>query len=303
MPFFWTTIEAGGQLYGNRQFNNDVNCANMQWFSYPGYSELLSGFVDSRINSNDKVDNRNSSVLEFINQQPGFENRVAAFSTWDVFPYILREKKSDILVNAGVEPMEGSLSESEKMLNELQELIPNPVTNRNDAFTFYFAFEYLKREKPRALFISFDETDAYAHSGKYDEYLKAANKTDKLIAKLWDWIRHDENYKDQTTLIITTDHGRGRGNKDGKMSWRSHGFPSLGSGQTWLAAIGPDTPALGEVREKMQLYQKQVAATMAASVGLIYENRKEVGSVISNILPTQVAQSTTTTTDASLNKQ
>jgi hypothetical protein len=302
LPFFWTTIQSKGQLYGNRKFGNKVNCANLQWFSYPGYSELLSGFVDARINSNDKVNNRNSNVLEFIHQQPAFENKVAAFSTWDVFPYILRENSSGILVNAGVESMRGQLSESEKLLNELQQLIPNPVTNRNDVFTFYFAFEYLKRERPRALFISFDETDAYAHSGRYDEYLKAAHKTDRLISKLWEWIQSDSSYRDQTTIIITTDHGRGRGLKDGKMSWRNHGLPSLGSGETWIAAIGPDTPALGEVKEKMQLHQKQIAATLAACVGLNYENRKQVGKVISHILAPPVNQPTTVLTEAALNK-
>jgi hypothetical protein len=280
MPFCWSTIQAQGQIYGNRHYNNEVNCANMQWFSYPGYSELLTGFVDPHINSNDKIENRNSNVLEFIHQQPGFEGKVAAFSTWDVFPYILRETKSGITVNAGPEPMEGSLSDKEELLNELQELIPNPVTNRNDVFTFYFALEYLKRERPRAVFISFDETDAYAHSGKYDEYLKAANRTDKLISRLWDWLQQDPGYKDQTTLIITTDHGRGKGKKDGKMSWRSHGLPSLGSGQTWILLLGPDTPRLGELKEKMKLYQKQVAATLAASLGITYSNRKKVGDVI-----------------------
>src|SRR5688500_9744947 len=29
MPFFWNTIAREGQLYGNRNFNNKVNCSNI----------------------------------------------------------------------------------------------------------------------------------------------------------------------------------------------------------------------------------------------------------------------------------
>ncbi|MEQ9415390.1 MAG: phosphoglyceromutase, partial [Cyclobacteriaceae bacterium] len=70
-PFIWSTIEKQGQLYGNRAYDNKVNCTNNMWFSYPGYNEILTGFSDdSRINSNDKIDNPNTTLLEFVNKQP-----------------------------------------------------------------------------------------------------------------------------------------------------------------------------------------------------------------------------------------
>jgi len=81
MPFFWNTIAEQGQLYGNRLYNNRVNCANPHWFSYPGYSELLVGFVDNRIRSNDTILNPNATVLEFIASQDDFKDSVAVFST------------------------------------------------------------------------------------------------------------------------------------------------------------------------------------------------------------------------------
>ena len=59
-------------------------------------------------------------------------------------------------------------------------------------------------------------------------------------------------YKDNTTLLITTDHGRGK--KDN--SWTSHGSFIAGSSETWLAMIGPGLQPLGEVKEDQQLYQK-----------------------------------------------
>ena len=126
-PFFWTTIARQGQLYGNRTYNNKVNCSNKMWFSYPGYNEILTGYADDeRINSNDKIDNPNTTILEHLNKQPLFKNKVAAFGSWDVFPYIINEKRSGVLVNAGFEPAKGILSSREIFLNELQEDIPSP---------------------------------------------------------------------------------------------------------------------------------------------------------------------------------
>src|SRR5574339_74127 len=43
LPFFWNTIATKGQLYGNRNVGSKVNVTNNQWFSYPGYNEILTG--------------------------------------------------------------------------------------------------------------------------------------------------------------------------------------------------------------------------------------------------------------------
>ena len=53
-PFLWTTVEKG-QIHGNRAADSKVNVTNKMWFSYPGYSEILTGFADDgRITTNDK---------------------------------------------------------------------------------------------------------------------------------------------------------------------------------------------------------------------------------------------------------
>jgi len=169
MPFFWNTIQAQGQLYGNRLYNNRVNCANPHWFSYPGYSEMLVGFVDRQIRSNDTITNPNSTVLEFIAHQPGFKDSVAVFSTWDAMPFIIRSASSQVFANCGKSRAIGAnLTERERELNELQGLIKNPHGSRYDAFTFHYALEYLKRRQPRVMFISLDETDEHGHGGRYN---------------------------------------------------------------------------------------------------------------------------------------
>lgn len=284
MPFFWNTISSEGQLYGNRMHDNNVNCSNTMWFSYPGYNEILCGFADDeRIHSNNKIDNPNITVLEFFNKQKKYSGKVAAFASWDVIPFIINEKRSRIPVNGGYEIASGTkLTERELFLNELQPRIPGHWGSvRQDAFTHYYAFEYLKKNKPKVVYISYGETDDFAHDGDYDEYLKSANRTDQFIRELWMWTQSNPAYKGKTTFLITTDHGRGTVPLD---TWKHHGDEIAGADQIWFAVIGPDTPAQGEQKAKMQLYQNQVAKTAAAFLGIDYTNEKKVGDVIESAL-------------------
>ena len=282
LPFVWSVVAKQGQLYGNRWKNSSMNCTNQLWFSYPGYNEILTGFPDDdRIISNDKLPNPNITVLEKINRQVDFQGKVAAFGSWDVFPFIINEDRSGVPVNAGMEKStDEPLTEREVFLNRLIEEVPSPwSTVRLDAFTFHYAMEYIKKRQPRVLYIAFDETDDFAHDGRYDQYLKAANKVDKLIGELWNYLQSDQTYRDKTTLIITTDHGRGTIPQD---SWRDHGKAVNGADQIWLAVVGPDTKALGD-NLSGQFYQNQIAATVAALLNVTIDNDK-MGKPISEIM-------------------
>ena len=278
MPFFWETIGERGQLYGNRRIGNLVDVTNSRLFSYPGYNEILTGRADDRIDSNDKTPNENVTVLEFVNGQEAFRGKVAAFGSWDVFPFIINEERSGIPVNAGFEPATGSnLSERERFLNELQMQIPSPWSSvRLDAFTHHFAKEHLMKQRPRLLYVAYGETDDFAHDGKYDSYLEAAYRTDEFIRDLWEWVQSTDGYRDRTTLLITTDHGRGEVDE-----WTSHGSEVDGADEIWMAVIGPDTPTRGEVRLDQQLFQNQVAATAAALLGLDYSGEFDAGTPVS----------------------
>ncbi len=278
LPFLWTTVAVQGQIHGNRTLGSKVNVTNKQWFSYPGYQEILGGYADDvNITSNDKIYNPNVTVLEFIHGKLGFKGKVAAYTSWDVFPFIINDRRSGVFVSSGEVPAKGeSLTEREKMLNELMPATPNLLSGvRLDAFTFYYGLEYMKKMKPRVLYFSFDETDDFAHGGEYAGYLNSAHKTDQFLAALWDYIQSDTFYRDKTTLIITTDHGRGPGRDD----WKSHGAEINGADQIWIAMIGPGIAPSGESTSG-QRYQNQVAATVAASVGLVYTNPKAGSSLL-----------------------
>ncbi len=280
MPFMWNVIGTKGQLYGNRKYGNRMRLANMSLYSYAGYAEMFVGFADRRTRKNDAKVNPNHTVLETIKNQPEFRGDVAAFATWGVMPYILREEISEIPVNAGNDQATTlPLTDTEHALNALTEEGRRAYGDRDDSVTFLYAFEYVKKKRPRVLYISFGETDEHAHDGRYDDYLKSAHRTDSMLSVLWTWLQSQEQYRDQTTLIIATDHGRGTS----ASGWRRHALLFRGSRQTWLAVMGPDTPPSGEMVNKQLIRQKQLAATIAAFLSVPYTNRRKPGDVIHTV--------------------
>ena len=117
MPFLWGVVAEQGQLFGDPTKGARAVVTNPHKFSYPGYSELLTGFVDEAIDSNNKLPNPNVTVLEFLHGRPGFAGRVAAFSGWDVHEYIVNEARSGVFCEVAWEPV--TVATSPQRLAEL----------------------------------------------------------------------------------------------------------------------------------------------------------------------------------------
>lgn len=267
MPFLWSAFQQQGQLYGNRDLGSEAAVTNGRNFSYPGYSELLTGFPDPRIDSNDKKDNPNITVLEWLNQKAPYRGQIAAFGAWDVFPFILNTTRSGLPVNAGYTPFAAKTpSPQMDLLNRLKVETGIWDGEALDAPMFLTALEHLRSAKPRVLYVALGDTDEWAHAGRYDLYLKAAHRVDQYVRELWEAAQTIPEYRDSTTLILAVDHGRG----SSADTWRSHGEKVPESKYVWLGILGPDTPALGERTNISPITESQVATTLAALLGEEY---------------------------------
>jgi hypothetical protein len=104
MPFLWNVVARQGELYGNRNYGNYVNVSNPYALSYPGYNELLTGSVDYSIYDNKKRKNTNPNILQVLNKSAAYHGKVAAFTSWDAFPYILdKEDTNSFVLNSGLQ--------------------------------------------------------------------------------------------------------------------------------------------------------------------------------------------------------
>lgn len=274
MPFFWNVVAQQGQLYGNRQQESKMNVKNVYKISYPGYNELLTGYADPLPILNAPQYNRNASVLEYLAAQPGYEGKVAAFTSWNVFPFILNRKRKGVLQNCGYESLEDS-AEAFQLLNNVQDGVLQKTKTRYDLLTFFTAKNYIQQHHPRVVFLGLGETDEEAHHGRYDLYLQQLAAVDKMIAELWYAVQTDSVYRGKTAFLISTDHGRGRTAK-----WTSHHTLIRGSGEIWLAAIGKNVAPLGERKHAETVYQNQVAATAAMLLGKEFRTNRKTGKAL-----------------------
>ena len=268
LPFLWQQVRDGqAWIAGDVEEDSLVQVTNGLYFSYPGYNEILSGVADPAVNSNDKKYNENVTVLEWLHRQPGFENRVAAYTSWDVFPFIIHDRRSGIPVNAGWEPLQVGNPHRLQGLNFVAaQLFRQFEGVRYDAFTASGAIEELKTNHPRVLYVSLGETEDWAHAGRYDRYLLTAQQNDYFIQQLWNATQAINEYRDKTLFLITTDHGRG----DGREGWKNHGVNLPGSERIWLAAFGNGLQGHG-IDRGGRYEQAQVAATVAAYLGFDFQ--------------------------------
>lgn len=236
LPFFWSQLAGEGQVYGNRQYHNRVNVANPYALSYPGYSELLTGSVDLSIYNNDPKVNTNGNLLQELDGEEVFRGKVAAFTSWNMFPLILNHDASRFPISSGSS-------------NAWQE-----SSTRSDLQTYEECSRYIQEKKPSVVLLGLSGTDDAGHQNRYDRYLQQAHTADRIIASLWKLVQGMAHYAGKTTFLLTTDHGRGAS----PSQWHEHGLMVQGSSQTWMALLGRSVVPGGEMKKANQLYQKDL---------------------------------------------
>jgi predicted AlkP superfamily pyrophosphatase or phosphodiesterase len=109
---------------------------------------------------------------------------------------------------------------------------------REDSVTFDHVKNILNVSHPRLMLVNFKQPDAAGHAADSTAYLQGIIDTDEYIYRIWEQLQSDPFYKDQTTLIVTNDHGRHTaGHLDGYVS---HTDNCEGCRHIEFFAMGPD---------------------------------------------------------------
>ena len=268
MPFLWGTVARDGQIFGNKTKGSSAQVTNGLKFSYPGYNEMLTGAPDPRIRSNSYGRNPNATVFDWLNARDPFAGRVEAFGTWSTFNDIFDRERATFPVHSGWDPpISPPRTGSDSTINRMYRTSYQEWHDVAwDALMQAAVLRDVRASKPRVLFVGYGETDEWAHAGRYDNVLSSAHAVDAFVAELWNTLQSMPEYRGSTTMIVTTDHGRGSRGRE----WRDHGEKVDGAEDIWIAVIGPDTPALGERTNAERVTQSQIAGTLAALLGERY---------------------------------
>ena len=267
MPFFWGALAPQGVVLGDKDKGSSVLVTNPLLFSAPGYAEILTGQAQPDVTTNDVKRYAHPTALEFARRELGLgPKQVATFGSWEGFTTLSSSEPGAFFTNAGYEKVPPAIATPRMAyLGDLQmQIMALWEEGRSDAVTFGMALEYLRRYRPRLLWIALGESDDWAHARRYDRLLDYLHVYDDDLRRLWETAQSLDAYRGTTTLILTTDHGRGVRPSD----WVEHGEGIEGSEDIWFAAFGPDTPRRGEVAPYPTVHQADVAATLLRLLGL-----------------------------------
>lgn len=133
--------------------------------------------------------------------------------------------------------------------------------SRTDIDTFVELLREVPKRHPRLLVVHLGDADEEAHlharvqrklSQHYGifHYHQALRQDDYLLGRIWDALQSDPFYRDNTYLIVTTDHGRDTA--EDPAQWASHGRciaekirtrPCSGCSGVFALAVGPGLTA------------------------------------------------------------
>lgn len=259
MPFLWDTLVPMGAIYRG-EVDNGLN------FSAPGYMAMFSGHPRPDVTSNDDRRYHWPTIFTAVaGVAPRGAIDAAAFVSWTTQARLTAPREGMVIANGPFDPLPDGLDGPAIALERrLERGVHHPdATIRYDAFTHELALAWLARYHPVLLHVGYGETDIEAHERHYDRYLEMLRETDAMIAELWHRAQADPATRGVTTLIVTTDHGRGATARD----WTDHGRDVANAAKWWFLAAGTGVRARG-VTPDVRMGQSQVGPTILDLLGI-----------------------------------
>jgi len=135
---------------------------------------------------------------------------------------------------------------------------------RDDSTTFEVIMDVLSNHHPKFMLVNFKEPDVSGHAQDSTGYINGIRDTDRYVHEIWEFIQNDPQYKNNTTLIVTNDHGRHLDGVSG--GYGGHGDYCEGCKHISLFGIGPDFKRSAIIKD--QFNQTDLTATLAEMLGI-----------------------------------
>jgi hypothetical protein len=208
IPYMWNEMRPQGVIFTN--FYNDGTTK-----TNPGHATIATGKWQSIANNGTERPTF-PTLFEYYRQQTG-----AADSS----VYVVAGADKLAAISYSTYSGYGSKFGSRSITNNYT----------GDLITYKNLMSVMDEIHPSLMMVNFKQVDKIGHSGNWQGYLDAITQVDSLIYRLWLKINDDPFYKNNTTLIITNDHGR---HDDGHGGFTSHGDGCEGCRHIMCLAIG-----------------------------------------------------------------
>jgi hypothetical protein len=234
-------------VFGDRRHHGKMWVANTAGISLPGYRGILSGEFEDRCRENDCPNIDRETIFDSLAETDIPSEKLGAIASWGPIGRALQSRSGKIARSVAFEDFpEISLPAGERRtVDALIELarkdVPEWYGSRKDIYTYELGLRYLQAAQPRFFYWSFVDSDEYAHLDEYRSYAFSLLRYDQWIGNLRKTLARMGKYGDETSIIVTTDHGRYPG-----PLWTGHGGRVGGSLRTWAVVI----PSARHLRER-----------------------------------------------------
>jgi hypothetical protein len=245
IPFIWNELKPLGtafmEMYNVYQTRTSAGHATIltgDWQIFPNHGAALNEF---------QTRSWAPTIFEYARKQMELEKS----KTWCVVG-----KRNCLENNWSIHPAYGEKYGANLIHS------PSPWPLEKDSLTVNEVIRVLDTDKPSILFVNLEGVDVVGHYGTYEEYCEEIRLADRAVERIWEKIANDPHYRDNTTLILTTDHGRHDPDNGG---YHHHGGICHGCQHVMCLVVGPETPADLEVTRRT--YQIDIAPTTGCLLG------------------------------------
>lgn len=185
--------------------------------SQPGYTSILSGVFEEKCRENGCPNTPHETVIDRLILKEGVPaKKVATFASWDLIDRVLEKGQQTAIRSIEFGPVLGLNAQESAPFDAIQTqaMADRPTRwggSRFDKYTYEMGMLYLKTYQPKFMYMMFVEPDEYAHKEDYPGYLQSIRDFNTRFALLVDTLKSMGSYGADTSIVVTTDHGRGRG--------------------------------------------------------------------------------------------
>lgn len=271
-PALEADADRGGTwVFGDGKRTGMFRVADFSAVSLPGYRAMLSGEFEDRCWGNGCRNIDRETIFDGLARRGFARGSVAAFTSWEGLGRALESSPGGIVrdVGHGTYPTEGASAEERLAAGDIaaqdQSNLP-PWGGRRDPYTYAAAKLYLEHHHPRFLYLSLGDTDEFAHLKQYRNYVDSLRRYDAWIVELRNLLLTMGDYGADTSIVLTTDHGRGAG-----AFWSFHNSLFSSAFRTWAAVIPSARLRMnGQIRPRVsRAYdQRDIRPTLETLLGV-----------------------------------
>lgn len=227
-----------GLTFGTQEDGDEMEVGNSSSLSLPGYKAIFGGRYVNNCSANHGCDyQKEETLVDYLNDTFKNQKEVALFSSWTELKYAIEGTNRGFSAQSLGVPLTNFVSntrEDQRYVEKAAEIQTEsdkdlPIweiekaqgkddyvpESRLDQYTWKLATEYIKTYTPRFTYISLLDTDEWAHNratrpSNRREYFNSLNTFDnQLHALLINLSIFHSKYMRNTSIVISTDHGRG----------------------------------------------------------------------------------------------